>query len=167
MNRVQRQSIVTLFFLSLLGFTNHIIHDYHQKRISNGILFILYISQDLFLNRDIMRLDMIIHHLLSICAGMYLLKNRDIVDRWEDVERVFSTEISTIFFALRGIGLRSNVNDALFFVTFFYYRIWRLYPLMYKDLPFFVYGLYVLNLYWFSKIIKKLLYQSNMIEKIV
>lgn len=162
MHRVRRQSFITIFFLGLLGFINVSIDNFHYKIIPNGVLLISYLTQDLILNLDILQSDMIIHHLLSIYAGFYLMTAHDIMNRREDVNTVLATEISTLFFALRGIGYRSYLNDACFFITFFYFRIWKLQNLIFqKNVPFFVYPLYLLNVYWFLKIIKKLWHRAK------
>ena len=129
--------------------------------------------------------DVKLHHLCIwgvISYNIYYNVSKE--DRFLLLYPLLKTEISSIFYVLK-YWLPKNaaiyhVNSAIFYVSFFKFRIYDLYnELLYKHIPFTIliqnysssnhylssvsiascYGLYLLNLYWFV-VMNKILYKT-------
>ena len=120
--------------------------------------------------------DMIFHHVLVVALVHYLNQHNNSEYLKEMNTLLLSTEFSTIFYMLNDLLQKSvvkNVNKIAFVSTFYYYRIYKysyffLYNNVnntmiihsrnnfeYYEIYFGVYGLFLLNLYWGTLILKK------------
>jgi hypothetical protein len=124
------------------------------------------------------RKDMIFHHIMVLVMVHYVNQHRDIENINEMVSVMLSTEISTIFLILNNLLEKSvvkNVNQMAFVSTFYYYRIYNYSYLLernvqtalfihsrnnfkYCEICLGIYGLFILNLYWSTLILKKAIY---------
>jgi len=141
---------------------------YEQYEIVYLIIF-TYVTADLFYSDEF---DILLHHYIVICfitsiIGLppadYLLEARTIIN----------VEISTIFLALNNLirdkhisvpSVVSNANKILFALTFTKYRVWDFYWVFIIRRPFpsditmgSLYSLFLLNMYWFCLICRKVL----------
>jgi len=127
--------------------------------------------------------DMIFHHILALCMINYThINNNEYTNALISI--MLKTEISTIFLTTNNLlncrtNYFKNINKILFVLTFMYYRIYNYayYLILNKNTYtiFFIYsknkfefckvyisiyGLFMLNLYWFYLILKKTLFQN-------
>jgi len=130
-----------------------------DKRRDAAVLTCVYCLQDIMVPPFMNRI-MCFHHVITIvlCTGSVYYHYIP----WDLVSAFYATEFSTVFLSLRGMGIRSKVNNILFLITFLYFRIWNLgYWLFYRttDMPFFLmvcaYSLMMLNLWWSCKIMER------------
>lgn len=157
------------FFISIVSsyiyFTNG---DF--KTISHFIA--MYLITDLFINKKV---DLYIHHVIGLILYTFMYTS-------SGSEHIFmkpfiAVEISSVFYSIKFLYPKnyfSTLNDLLFVVTFFYYRIYNYYysVILNEDInnmientgqisKYFyysaVYNLYALNMYWFSKILRIIL----------
>ena len=130
--------------------------------------------------------DMLIHHMLVLFM-LHYVNTHNGENRNEIISVVLSTEISTIFLTTNNLLKDSasnldyvkNANKVIFVYSFLYYRVYNYgyYLILNKNIhnTFWihsknmfelcevytsVYGLFILNLYWSSIIIKKYLHNS-------
>lgn len=114
-----------------------------------------------------LRLDMLLHHILTIflCVNSFIKK-----DISREILKIFiNTEISTVFLLLHNCKFNhfNWLIDGCFVSSFFYFRIYSLSNfIFYQDMNQFpillrlsAYGLYTLNCWWGLKIINKLFSQ--------
>lgn len=163
----QRQSIATLLYLTTMGCMDVYMHDdVNTKRIYHGFLLTVYLLQDMIFYWRIMKWTMILHHGFALSLSWLLMNEPDLVLVWDHVKTVLMTEVSTIFFALHGLGVRYRINELCFFISFLYFRTWRLGRLLFIENHAFqsaiimVRCLYALNLYWTYHIFRHL-YQKH------
>jgi hypothetical protein len=120
--------------------------------------------------------DMRLHHMLVLCMIDYMNKHVDIKNRNDIVYVILSTEISTVFLIMNNLldkmVIFKNINKLFFVFTFVYYRIYNYsyYLILDKNIynnfviysknnfEFYkiyigVYGMFILNLYWFTLIL--------------
>ena len=127
--------------------------------------------------------EFFIHHILGLLFILFV-QFHPIPDFHDFIYSIFTVEISSIFLTFRHLynpyfpnKTFQKINDILFFITFFYYRILyypyalfrpRLFTLIYTigcndTYPLFtqglaftaIFGLYFLNLYWLYYILKR------------
>jgi len=113
--------------------------------------------------------DFIIHHLLSISVSCIMLySNLYHLPTIQGYRLVLNIEITTPFYMLN-IYFNNIYTQIMFFFSFLYFRVYNQYVLLnstevynefalheYKYIPYLTYyGLYVLNLYWATLMIKK------------
>jgi hypothetical protein len=128
--------------------------------------------------------DMIFHHILSLCMIHHInINNNEYIN--ELISIVLKTEISTIFLTINNLlncittrPYLKNINKILFLLTFIYYRIYNYfyYLILNKNSNYIlfiysknnfdickvyisIYGLFILNLYWYYLILN-ILFQS-------
>lgn len=159
------------FFISIVSsyiyFTNG---DF--KTISHFIA--MYLITDFFINKKV---DLYIHHIIGLILYTFMYMNNSSSGSEHIFMKPFiAVEISSVFYNIKFLYPKnyfSTVNDLLFIVTFFYYRIYRYYDVMINNditdmientgsvMKYFyysaVYNLYALNMYWFSHILKIIL----------
>jgi len=125
--------------------------------------------------------NMLLHHILVLFMIHYM-NNHNSENRDEIISVILSTEISTIFLTANSLLdntcnmiLLKNINRFIFVSTFFYFRIYNYayYIILDKnshstfliqsknifelfEIYITVHGLFILNLYWFYLIIKKI-----------
>ena len=128
---------------------------------------------DLYFER---KKEMIFHHILALGMIHYMNQHRDIENINEIISVLLSTEISTVFLILNNSlehSIVKNVNKMVFVSTFFYYRVYNYTHLLldkntnssfliysrnnveYYQIYTTLYGLFILNVYWASLILKK------------
>ena len=136
----------------------------------------IYLITDLLLCSQ----ELIVHHICSIIliqSSINIFCVNPILQHY--IVIIYSTELSTLFLIFHILfeqfhikNKLTDVNDLLFIITFAYTRIYlftkyiifdkQLYDLLYETVPYYniicvcIYTLYILNLYWFFIIIKKL-----------
>ena len=154
--------------------------DGNYKYISDK--FATYLVIDLFINRKI---DIYIHHFTGLILYSFIYVNQLSEESENIIMKPFiALEISSIFYNI--ICLYPNnrfslPNKLLFFSTFFYYRIYKYYYTVLRnveiqniientDNSYFyylaIYNLYALNIYWFTKMLKiiyKLFYSRTLL----
>lgn len=126
--------------------------------------------------------DMIFHHILSLCMVHYInINNNEHTNKLISI--ILKTEISTIFLTTNNLlkcktNYLKNINKILFVLTFMYYRIYNYlyYLILNKNSNYIlfiysknnfeickvyisIYGLFILNLYWYYLILN-ILFQS-------
>lgn len=143
----------------------------------------IYCIFDLYYVIQQKNISMIIHHLyvIALLYFSFRLINEKNIEIETIVNAILSTEISTNFLIMKNILSKNNIigcivhiNNLLFVVTFFYYRLYNYgikvvvsKPLWYIVinnftnmetifLYFSLYGLFFLNIYWFVLILKKI-----------
>jgi len=150
--------------------------------VSVPIIFAYFLGDFYFCKPEIK-----LHHLLGMSIlGFKMYHYGEAVDDSIIVSSLYKTEISTFFYIFKLLmetykiksKTLTTINNALFFMTFFKYRIYDYYvdvvanPMTYavfhsysgdsllqlSIIHFGVYGLFVLNLYWFT-ILCKILYK--------
>lgn len=111
---------------------------------------------------------------MGIFLGVCTLYKKNL--HWNIVKIFFETEYSTVFLVLEKAGFKNSFIYILFFVTFTYFRIYKLgiifaYFYFYNQLLNFpnimtytFYSLYFLNIYWYIKIIKYLFFSQFTIK---
>jgi len=121
--------------------------------------------------------DMRLHHVLVLCLAHYMNTHAQIANRDEIAVEVLRTEVSTIFLTLNNLlhstHRAKKMNQLAFVSTFIYYRIYNYSVYFVVDDTFrsatsnfsnngfalceiygAVYGLFLLNIYWCSLILK-------------
>ena len=123
-------------------------------RIMYFMIF-FFITDFLFFYK-IMRMDMVIHHIISLLMISFYWNN-------EDTLQLVLTEISTPFLIMFRLHIWENINKILFMLTFFYFRIYNLGTLLVKrrydvDDPavWLLFLLFLLNCSWAEIIVCKL-----------
>lgn len=146
--------------------------DGDYKIISHFIA--TYLVIDFFINK---KLDLYIHHAIGLILYSFLYQTN--VSEYSDnfMKPFVAVEISTVFYSIKFLYPKnyfSGLNNLLFVVTFFYYRIYNYYysVLLNDEINYIIektgpvtkycyysaiYNLYALNLYWFWQIIKIIL----------
>ncbi len=130
---------------------------------------------DLFVEK---KKDLLFHHIMALTLIHYINQHRDIKPLTDEVSSILSTEISTIFLVLNNYihnSTLNNVNKLAFVITFYYYRIYNysyllldknvnsaLYIYSRNNFEYFeiytaLYGLFLLNIYWGTLILKKII----------
>jgi hypothetical protein len=162
------RDFVSLFIAgisSYIYFTNG-----NYRKISHCIA--TYLLVDLFINKKI---DMYIHHAIGLMLYSFVHMNQ-LSEESENIlmKPFIAVEISSIFYNINYLYPKnyfSALNNLLFITTFFYYRIYNYYYSVIKNEDInhiientgevskyyyysAIYNLYILNLYWFSKIMK-------------
>jgi hypothetical protein len=124
--------------------------------------------------------DMVLHHAFALAMIHYMNRHHDIPLREEIAMDIMKMEISTIFLTLNNIIRRTGfervkkINQLVFATAFFYYRVFNYGWRFFKDDTFrssssgyshnwfywceinvSVYGMFLLNLYWCSLILKQ------------
>ena len=114
--------------------------------------------------------DFIIHHLFSISASSIMLySNIYHLSTIQGYRLVLNMEITTPFYMMN-IYFNNIYTQLMFFFSFLYFRVYNQYLLLnsnevynefalhkYVYIPYLTYyGLYALNLYWFTIMIKKI-----------
>lgn len=147
------------------------------------IFFPLYCIIDLYFFH--LTLDKRIHHIFGILISLSLFFNRDRKIIYFITNYEISTEISTFYLILRENLENSKYKNSIFihicnFLFIFYFLYYRIVKFLFiqdtileniKDieyLPLFLitfYGLFVLNLFWFVLIIKKIYKKICILEK--
>ena len=139
-----------------------------------GVLVTVFSSVDIFFVR---KRELVVHHLCTLGAmGFNAYYVVDRADKMAVAYYMYKTEISSIFLVLKywlPQGRVYEVNNVLFLVTFFKFRILEYTALLGPSSPVYatfdtyqphiagkgvflvsVYGLYALNVYWFALICK-------------
>ena len=151
--------------ISLIGLYSSLTHTYENEVL---FLFIMYYVNDL--KKKTITKDFIIHHLLGMCiscVGIYTNYNR--LPTEQNRQLLLHMELTTPLYIL---SFYYDKLKILFFVSFFYCRIYMQYKILndtvtyneFKSMPmklsysmYIIYsGLFALNLYWFMLMIKKL-----------
>jgi hypothetical protein len=139
-----------------------------QQYENVGTLVATYVVADFFFTEDP---DIQIHHIL-IASFIASVSNLNPGDYSIEARGIVNLEISTLFLALNHLmkdkiivapALIYKVNQFLFLATFAKYRIWDYYWIFLarKSFPssvtmITIYGIFLLDLYWFFVILKKL-----------
>jgi len=136
-------------------------------------------------NINKLKFDMILHHLFALMIIYFFYNhNYLIIDNIEIknnlIKNILSTEISTNFLIINNFikniktSIIIKINQILFVSTFFYFRIYNyfIYIILSNDVNILIikisknnyykyllyigmYGLFILNIYWFFIILKK------------
>jgi hypothetical protein len=122
--------------------------------------------------------DIMLHHGF-VLSMLHYMNTHEFDDKHNMVSILLHTEISTIFLIIHNlytsINLINYINKMLFVSTFFYYRIYQYYYLLFNprfnitlyihsttfelcEIYIGMYGLFLLNVYWYYKIINKILH---------
>ena len=141
---------------------------YQQYELIYTIIF-TYVTADLFYSEEF---DILLHHYIVICfiASIITLPPADYL---LEARTIVNVEISTIFLALNNLIKDKHIlvpssivkaNQYLFAITFTKYRIWDFYWVILTRRPFqsditmaSLYSLFLLNMYWFCLICRKVL----------
>lgn len=118
---------------------------------------IFYFITDFLMFYKIIKIDMIIHHIISLLMISFYWNH-------EDTLQLVLTEVSTPFMSMFYLHIWENINKMLFVLTFFYFRIYNLGMLVMKrryevDDPavWLLFLLFSLNCWWAEIIVRKLL----------
>jgi len=174
------ENIYALFFI---GYILYSIYDWittsRTVSLYNASVYLkIYLITDLLLCSQ----ELILHHICSIIliqTGINIFCVNPILHYY--IVIIYGTELSTLFLIFHILfeqchitNKLTHVNDLLFIITFVYTRIYlyskyiifdkQIYDLLYEKAPYLYYNiicicfyiLYILNLYWFFIIIKKL-----------
>ena len=172
------ENIYALFFI---GYMLYSIYDWITTS-STVLLFNASVYLKIYLITDLLLCsqELIVHHICSIIliqSSINIFCVNPILQHY--IVIIYSTELSTLFLIFHILfeqfhikNKLTDVNDLLFIITFAYTRIYlftkyiifdkQLYDLLYETVPYYniicvcIYTLYILNLYWFFIIIKKL-----------
>jgi len=147
------KSLLFIFFLFILLYTPL----YPHSRPLIFILLNMYCVLDYYPVHP--RLETYVHHAVTQVLSLeFLYPFRH--GAWTKI--YLETEWSTIFLSLRGLGVRNQWNDLAFFLTFSYFRMYRLSLLVGEmclsdNIPPYIMActsiLYALNVYWYGKIL--------------
>jgi hypothetical protein len=144
-------------------------YDLPLHSISNIIAVYLFI--DLFINK---KLDIYIHHIFGLLLYSFIYLNKLTYETENIIMKPFvMLEISSVFYSFFYLypNQYKTFTRLMFFFTFFYYRIYKYYfaVITNKEINKIInstgtisllqsytaiYGLYILNIYWFIKILK-------------
>jgi len=151
--------------MALIAIYSALSSNNHEKKLM--ILTIMYYLYDIPKTTP----DFMIHHLFSISltlVGIYFINNN--LPTMYTRKLILSMEITTPFYMLN-LYFNNIYTQLMFFFSFFFFRIYTQYVLLnsveiYNEfsllkenmyIPYVTYyGLYALNLYWFTIIIKKI-----------
>jgi len=150
--------------ISFIGIYTGLTHHYETQIL---ILFIIYYLNDLTKN---ITTDFIIHHTLGLCVsfvGLYIKHNH--LPTEQSRQMLLNMEVTTPIYIL-SIYVNNLYTKLLFFISFFYCRIYMQYTLLndaqtyneFVSIPityplYMIYsGLFALNMYWFMRMIKKI-----------
>ena len=175
-----------LFTISIISLYSCLTYDYAEfgKLNINNIILVVFSVVDSYYNKKI---ELKLHHCFTVCIISYnFIYNVDVNDSGMIIYYFTKTELSSIFMILKYYfdkktqPLLYYMNDFLFVATFLKFRVIDLwYGIIQSESPlYFVvnkytpndlfgsslllvgsYGLYILNLYWFT-IILKILYKQ-------
>lgn len=169
MNKLQRDCV----YLGVSLFSSFCVTNNMYIKTCTNIVGAMCFFDLFFINKK----DMMLHHLFVLNIVHYMNTNKEI-----EMNNVLSvglkTEISSIFLILNNY-LENNykiINHVAFVSTFFYYRIYNYSLLLfdkygllmfndsknkfyYYEIQIGIHGLYIVNLYW-SSIILKTLYKK-------
>jgi hypothetical protein len=145
--------------MSLIGIYSSFTHNYENEAM---ILFIIYYFFDI--QKKTITNDFILHHLLGITIsflGLYIKYNN--LPREQIRQIILNMELTTPIYILC-LYFENLFTKVLFFISFFYCRIYKQYNLLNdhiaNDVSYILYTTYysffALNLYWFTIQIKKL-----------
>lgn len=119
-------------------------------------ILLLYFFLDLGFFFTLMKPDMLLHHILSILLTMFCYQPYDV-----ETQYFILTEVSTPFLVLYRLHVYEKINQILFLVFFFYFRIFQIGQVLIQHryeledyrvwLSFF---LYCLNCYWLEMIVR-------------
>jgi hypothetical protein len=174
------QNLYALFFV---GYSLYSIYDWITTS-SIESLFNTSVYLKIFLITDLLLCskELVVHHICSIIliqTGISIFFSNNTLYYY--IAIIYSTELSTLFLIFKSLADQfkiknklTTINDLLFLTTFVYTRIYlyskylildnKLYDVIQENLSplqnniicVCVYTLYILNLYWFSIIIKKI-----------
>jgi len=150
--------------MSFIGMYTGLTHHYETQIL---IIFIIYYLNDLTKN---ITTDFIIHHTLGMIVsfiGLYIKHNH--LPTEQTRQMLLNMEVTTPIYIL-SIYVDNLYTKLLFFISFFYCRIYMQYTLLndtqtyieFTSMPityplYVVYsGLFALNMYWFMIMIKKI-----------
>ena len=140
--------------ISLFGIYSSLTHNYENEIMT---LFVIYYLNDIK-KKTMKELDFIIHHLLGISIlflGLYIKHNNLPTDQWRQI--ILNLEMTTPIYIL---SLYFDNLKIIFFISFMYCRIYKNYFLLntmeYQHVYILYYGLFALNLYWFTIMLKKI-----------
>jgi len=153
---------------SLLISISSLILSHQQQYHSAGTLIALYVTTDLCFVESF---DMALHHLLAL-GFIASVRHLEPTKYALEAKTIINVEISTIFLAINNlikakilvVPSLTKVNQYLFLLTFSKFRVWDFYWVLLNRISFpstesmVTLGcLYLLNLYWFSLIIRKIM----------
>lgn len=174
------QNLYALFFV---GYSLYSIYDWiTSSSIESLVNTSVYLKTFLITDLLLCSKELVVHHICSIILiqnGISIFFSNNILHYY--VAIIYSTELSTLFLIFKSLADQfkiknklTTINELLFLTTFVYTRIYlyskylildnKLYDIIQEKLPplynniicVCIYTLYILNLYWFSLIIKKL-----------
>jgi len=169
MNQIKSDPVTTTdrmlsFIMAMFGLYSAITYNHEYELVILSIIYYLY-------DLPKTKLDFTIHHILSISmiiVSFYLKINHLPTGQ---TRKLLITLESTTPFYMAYIYYNNIYTQFMFFFSFLYFRIYNQYVLLnsyetynefsslqeYKYIPYVTYyGLYALNLYWFTIIIKKI-----------
>lgn len=129
---------------------------------------ITFFITDFVLFYKIIKMDMIIHHLVSLLMISFYWND-------EDTLQLVLTEVSTPFLVMFRLHIWENVNKVLFILTFFYFRIYNLGMLLMKlryevedPAVWLLFVLFSINCWWAEIIVRKLVppHVKSMLRKL-
>jgi len=154
---------------SLLVSTVSLFLSFQQKYHSAGTIISFYVVTDLFF---VDSLDIALHHLLAagfIASVRHLQPENYLLE----AQTIVNVEASTIFLTFSHLmkakilvvpSIIEKANQYLFLLTFTKFRIWDFYWVLLNRKSFpsditlmTLWGLYLLNLYWYTLIIRKVM----------
>lgn len=150
------KNTICLFFLLYLFF---LLHFFQYPKLFSLTGIIIYSFNDMIMPPRL-RLDMFIHHCLVIMLSFYGLINTRFP--WNFIKLFLETEYSTPFLVFKHYGVQHWINSVLFLLSFTYFRIYKLSLAIFYDAfeyklnlfeYFLILSLYILNLYWYKKIL--------------
>ena len=151
--------------ISLIGVYSTLTHHYETEAL---ILFIIYYLNDI--KKKTITKDFIIHHILAIsltCISLHIKYNN--LPNNQIRKMFFNMELTTPIFILNNY-IDNNFTKILFFISFSYCRVYMQYHLLNEEqtyhefstmrMPYIIYtllfGLFGLNLYWYTIMVKKI-----------
>jgi len=168
------QNIANLIVSAVVSSTLYMYYYLDEGYLDTAIPLVMWhFATDLFLTK---KPDLMLHHILGLSfAGYKYIMQVQPPDDTDTILVLYKTEISTFFFVFK-ILLANNknkllvkINDLLFFITFFKYRIYDFYTILISNENLYIYaakysysyillsavhGMFILNLYWFLIICK-------------
>lgn len=158
---ISKNTFCGLFLVLLLAINTMTIFS-ELKRELSLMATIIYCIHD-FVRPPYMMIDMQIHHWLTLILCSHAFVNEKLP--WDFIKIMLKTEVSTVFLVLKNYNIKNLVVKIGFLVTFFYYRIFKLFELLFftclehdeiKPHAIAYYcslGLYGMNIYWAFKIL--------------
>ena len=152
---------------SLIVCTSALGLSYYEQYELVYTIIMTYVVADLFYSEEF---DILLHHYIVICfiSSIITLPTADYL---LEARTIINVEISTVFLALNNL-IRDKIlptyiiktNQYLFAITFTKYRIWDYFWVLIARRPFSsditmasLYSLFLLNMYWFCLICRKVL----------